>query len=136
MELLHDAVRGIHLLHWLTVAVPLATLVVVSGAVRPRLTGRLLLLGVAVTLATGLLGSIAPETHQIRYGAPLPMLTAGLDASTGEARTPLTILRACFVADVLFWCSLALLLGAVGQGVSRRLCAARSARFRRRSPWG
>ena len=33
MELLHDSIRGIHMLHWLTAAVPLATLVVVSGMV-------------------------------------------------------------------------------------------------------
>lgn len=110
---IHDWIRGIYLLHWLTGAVPLATLVVVGGVLRPNVAARLVLAGVIVTLASGWLYSIAPETSQIRYGAPLPMVCAGLDLASGELRTPLHLLRACFVANLLFWSSTFVLLGAI-----------------------
>lgn len=119
MHLVHGALQGIHMLHWLTVAVPLATLLAVSGIVRPKKTARLLLVGVAMTLATAALTSIDPEHALIRYGAPLPMVRAGFDPLTGELRTGFTLLRACFVANLLFWSSGALLLGALIQTLAR-----------------
>lgn len=120
MELLHESIRGIHMLHWLTVAVPLATLVVVTGLVRSRKAARLLLLGVAMTFAAAALASEAPELSQVRYGAPLAMAHAGIDPASGELHTSLTVLRACFVANLLFWCSASVLLGFVIQGLTRR----------------
>jgi hypothetical protein len=138
MQILHDAVQGIHLLHWLTVAVPLATLVVVSGVLRTKKTARLLLLGVMMTLVTAGLASTAPGASHMRYGAPLPFARAGLDPLTGELRTAITVLRACFVADLLFWCSSAVLLGALIQRLAQRGRAHRARRraLRRRSGRG
>ncbi|MCA9655379.1 MAG: hypothetical protein H6712_23670 [Myxococcales bacterium] len=121
MELLHDSIRGIHMLHWLTAAVPLATLVVVSGMVPSRRAAHLLLLGVAATMATAVLGSAAPELAQLRYGAPLPMAQVGVDPLTGELRGSITVLRACFVANLLFWCSGTVLAGAFIRGLARRI---------------
>ena len=113
MGYIHEVVQGIHLLHWLTVAVPLATLVVVSGVLRPRQAARLLLVGVVATFATVLLTSVAPGSSHVRHGAPLAFARAGLDPLTGDPSPALTILRACFVADLAFWCSSAVLLGAL-----------------------
>lgn len=134
MGILHDAVQGMHLLHWLTAAVPLATLLVVSGTLHTKKAARLLLLGVAMTWATTMLASIAPGSSHVRYGAPLPFARAGLDPLTGELRTTITVLRACLVGDLLFWCSSALLLGAVIQSLARparrRAARHRAARLR------
>lgn len=121
MQLLHETLCGTHLLHWLTGAVPVATLLVVSGVVHRKIAARLLLLGVAMTMATALLASTAPGLSQMRYGAPLPMARAGLDPVTGDLRTSITLLRACFVANLLFWCSGAVLLGALVRSVARQL---------------
>jgi hypothetical protein len=121
MPTIHDAVQGVHMLHWLTAAVPLATLLVVTGIVSPTKAARLMLVGVATTLATILLASVAPASTHVRYGAPLAFARAGLDPLTGDPTTALTVLRACFVADLLFWCSGALLLGAVIQRLARSL---------------
>ena len=121
MQLIHETLTGTHLLPWLTGAVPLATLIVVSGIVRTRTAAKLLLLGVVMTLATVGLVSTAPELSQMRYGAPLPMARTGLDPITGDVRTSVTVLRACFVANLLFWCSSAVLLGALIQSLVRRL---------------
>jgi hypothetical protein len=132
MGLVHDAVRGIHMLHWLTVAVPLATLVVVSGTLGPRKAARLLLVGIATTFATALLVSVAPGSSHVRYGAPMAFVRAGLDPLSGEPSTALTVLRACFVADLAFWCSSAVLLGAVIQGLARRVRASRRPAAQRR----
>ncbi len=121
MELLHDSIRGAHLLHWLTFAVPLSTLVVVGGMLRVSKASKLLLLGVVATFATLLLHSNAPQLHQVRYGAPLPIARAGIDITTGELLTSLTVLRTSFVADLLFWCSSAVLLGLFIQSLVRRL---------------
>ena len=120
MQLLHDALQGIHMLHWLTGAVPVATLLVVSGWVGAKKVAHLLLLGVAVTLLTIALSSVDPELSHVRYGAPLPLARGGLDPTSGDLRTSITVLRACFVADLMFWCSGAVLVGAVVQGSSRR----------------
>jgi hypothetical protein len=113
------------MLHWLTLAVPLATLVVVSGMLGPKKAARLLLVGVATTLATVLLVSVAPGSSHVRYGAPLAFVRAGLDPLTGDPSTALKILRACFVADLAFWCSGAVLLGVLiqtqGLGSARRV---------------
>jgi hypothetical protein len=130
MRLLHDSLQGIHLLHWLTATVPLATLLVVSGTLRTKKAARLLLIGVAMTLVTAMLASIAPTSSHVRYGAPLPFARAGLDPLTGELRTTITVLRACFVADLLFWCSNAVVLGSLIQHVARRT----RARLARRRP--
>lgn len=121
MQFIHETVCGTHLLHWLTGAVPMATLLVVSGVLRSKIAARLLLLGVAMTMATALLASTAPALSQVRYGAPLPMARIGLDPLTGEVRTSITVLRACFVANLLFWCSSAVLLGALIQSLVRQL---------------
>lgn len=118
-EGVHDAVQGVHMLHWLTAAVPLATLLVVTGIVSPTKAARLMLVGVATTFATLLLASVAPASTHVRYGAPLAFARAGLDPLTGDPSTTLTVLRACFVADLLFWCSGALLLGALIQRLAR-----------------
>jgi hypothetical protein len=115
-------------LHWLTAAVPLATLLVVSGTVRSKTAARLLLIGVAMTLATSLLASVAPTSSHVRYGGPLPFARIGLDPLTGELRATITVLRACFVADLLFWCSNAVLLGSLIQYLARRIRARRSRR--------
>ena len=125
MEFIHETITGTHLLHWLTVAVPVATLVVVSGVVHRRTAARLLLVGVAMTLATAALASTA--LTQVRYGAPLPLARVGLDP-LGEMQTSITLLRACFVANLLFWCSSAVLLGGFIQALARRLlpCRARA----------
>ncbi len=120
MEWLHDTVTGTHVLHWLSVAGPLATLLIVSGALRSRTAARLLLIGVAMTVATGFVYSTAPELSQARYGAPLPVARAGVDLASGELRTAVTVLRTCFVANLLFWCSTAVLLGALIQSTARR----------------
>ncbi|MCA9707352.1 MAG: hypothetical protein KDK70_15975 [Myxococcales bacterium] len=121
MQLVHETLTGTHLLHWLTVAMPIATLLVVSGSVHSRLAARLLLLGVVVTLATAGLASVGPGLSQVRYGAPLPMARMGLDPVTGDASTSITVLRTCFVANLLFWCSSAVLLGALTRSLARRL---------------
>lgn len=121
----HDSVQGIHLLHWLTVAAPLATLVVVSGMLHPTKAARLLLVGVATTFATGMLDSVAPGSSHVRYGAPLPFVRAGLDPLTSDPSTALTILRTCFVADLVFWCSSTVLLGVLIQTLARRMRRAR-----------
>ena len=121
MQLIHETLTGSHLLHWLTVAVPVATLIVVSGVVSTRKAARLLLLGVVMTLGTAFLASTAPHLSHVRYGAPLAMARAGIDPLTGELRTSITMLRACFVADLLFWCSSAVLLGALIQSAVRQL---------------
>lgn len=126
MDLVHDAVQGIHMLHWLTAAVPLATLVVVSGVLGSKKAARLLLVGIATTLASTLLVSVAPGSSHVRYGAPLAFARAGLDPLTGDPSTTLTVLRACFIADLAFWCSSAVLLGAVIQGLARRARASRA----------
>lgn len=118
MQLIHETLGGTHLLHWLSGAVPLATLVVVSGVLRGKVAARLLLVGVAMTMATTALTSTAPELLQLRYGAPLPMARAGLDPLTGDVSTSITVLRACFVANLLFWCSGAVLLGALVQAIA------------------
>lgn len=123
----HDAVQGVHMLHWLTAAVPLCTLLVVTGIVSPKKAARLMLVGVATTLATVLVASVAPGFTHVRYGAPLAFARAGLDPLTGDPST-LTLLRACFVADLLFWCSGALLVGALVQRVARRARSHRAAR--------
>lgn len=109
------------MLHWLTAAVPVATLIVVSGLVSSKKAARLLLIGIAATFATAVLCSQAPQLAQVRYGAPLAMAQAGIDPLTGELRSSITVLRACFVANLLFWCSSAVLLGAVIQTLARRL---------------
>ncbi|MCX4247859.1 hypothetical protein [Paraliomyxa miuraensis] len=119
MHVLHDTLQGIHLLHWLTGAVPVATLLVVSGWVSAKKAAHLLLLGVALTLLTTALSSVDPELSHVRYGAPLPLARAGFDSLSGDLRTSITVLRACFVADLLFWCSGAVLVGAVVQGMGR-----------------
>lgn len=126
MEFIHETITGTHLLHWLTVAVPVATLVVVSGVVHRRTAARLLLIGVAMTLATAALASTA--LSQVRYGAPLPLARVGLDPLGGDMQTSVTLLRACFVANLLFWCSTAVLLGGFIQALARRLlpCPARA----------
>lgn len=131
------------MLHWLTVAMPLATLLVVSGVVGPRKAARLLLAGVAMTLGTLVLSSTDVGLTHVRYGAPLPMARAGLDPLTGDPSTAITVLRACVVADVLFWCSGALILGALEQTLMRgrpRVRRLRSTRTRGRrssaSTWG
>jgi ABC-type uncharacterized transport system permease subunit len=121
MLLIHETLTGTHLLHWLTGAVPVATLFVVSGIVSSKTAAKLLLVGVAMTLATAGLSSVAPEVSQVRHGAPLPMARTGLDPLTGDVRTSITVLRACFVANLLFWCSSAVLLGAFIQSMVRRL---------------
>ena len=121
MQLIHETLTGSHLLHWLTAAVPVATLLVVSGMVSSKKAARLLLLGIVMTLGTLLLASVAPTLSHVRYGAPLAMARAGLDPLSGEMRTSVTVLRACFVANLLFWCSSAVLLGALIQSVTRRL---------------
>lgn len=126
MDLVHDAVQGIHMLHWLTAAVPLATLVVVSGVLGSKKAARLLLVGIATTLASTLLVSVAPGSSHVRYGAPLAFARAGLDPITGDPSTTLTVLRACFVADLAFWCSSAVLLGALIAGLTRRARASRA----------
>lgn len=140
MDLVHDVVQGIHMLHWLTVAVPLATLVVVSGMLGSKKAARLLLVGIVATLASVLLTSVAPGSSHVRHGAPLAFARAGLDPLTGDPRTTLTILRACFVADLAFWCSGAVLLGALIQpqilqirGLVARVRPARPRAHRRRS---
>ncbi len=120
MRLIHDAVQGIHLLHWLTLAVPLATLLVVCGTLGTKRAARLLLIGVATTLATAGLTSMDPTASHMRYGAPLSFARVGLDPLTGELGRTLSVLRACFVADLLFWCSSALLLGALIRALTRR----------------
>ncbi len=120
MGFIHDAVTGAHMLHWLTLAVPAATLVVVSGVLSPRVASRLMLIGVVMSVATGVLVSIDPALSQARYGAPLPLAHLPVDLATGQARASLYVLRACLVADVLFWCCNALLLGAVIEGLTRR----------------
>jgi hypothetical protein len=119
MQLLHETVTGAHLLHYLTGAVPTATLLVVSGTLHSKKAARLLLVGIAMALATMCLASTAPALLQVRYGAPLPMARAGLDPLTGELCTSITVLRACFVANLLFWCSSAVLLGAFIQSMVR-----------------
>lgn len=126
MDLVHDAVQGIHMLHWLTAAVPLATLVVVSGVLDSKKAARLLLVGIATTLASALLVSVAPGSSHVRYGAPLAFARAGLDPLTGDPSTTLTLLRACFVADLAFWCSSAVLLGAIIAGLARHVRATRA----------
>jgi hypothetical protein len=134
MSFVHDAVQGIHMLHWLTFAVPLATLVVVSGILHPSKAARLLLVGVATTIASSFLVSMAPGCSHVRYGAPLAFARIGLDPLTGDPTTALTVLRACFVADLAFWCSSAVLLGAVFQSLARRARASRSPRRRTLRP--
>ena len=121
MDLVHTTIRGAHLLHWLTFAMPVATLLVVSGAVRSARAAKLILLGIAVTFATLLLSSYAPELHQVRYGAPMPIVRTAYDIVGDGQRTSLTILRAGFVANLLFWCSSSVLLGACIQTLARRL---------------
>ncbi|MEM7156181.1 MAG: hypothetical protein AAF799_25230 [Myxococcota bacterium] len=126
MELVHTTIRGAHLLHWLTFAMPAATLLVVSGVLRSRRAAKLILLGIVVTFATLLLSSYAPELHQVRYGAPLPIVRTGYDTMGDGGRTSLTILRAGFVADLLFWCSSTVLAGASIQTLARRLSPRRT----------
>lgn len=128
MRLIHDSLQGIHLLHWLTATVPLATLLVVSGTLRTKKVARLLLIGVAMTLATAMLASVAPTSSHLRYGAPLPFARIALDPLTGELRATMTMLRACFVADLLFWCSGSVLLGSLIQFLAGRVRARRSRR--------
>jgi hypothetical protein len=106
------------MLHWLTFAVPLATFVVVSGILRPAKAARLLLVGVATTLASAALVSVAPGSSHVRYGAPLAFARAGLDPLSGDPSTALAVLRTCLVADLLFWCSSAVLLGALVQAIA------------------
>lgn len=120
MGLIHDTVQGTHMLNWLTAAVPLATLLVVCGTLGTKKAARLLLLGIAMTLATIALGSLDPGSSHMRYGAPLPFARAGIDPRLGDVDTTLSVLRACFVADLLFWCSSAVLLGALVQSLARR----------------
>ncbi len=121
MAWLHDGVTGTHLLHWLSGAVPLATLLIVAGALDTRKAARLLLVGVAMTLLTVLVQSTAASPMQVRYGAPLPMARASVDIMTGEFRSSIMVLRACFVANLLFWCSTSVLLGAMIQALVRRI---------------
>jgi len=134
----HDAVQGIHLLHWLTIAAPLATVVVVSGMLRPTKAARLLLVGVVATFATAIVTTVAPNSSHVRHGAPLAFLRMGLDPLTGEPSTALTVSRMCFIADLAFWCSSAVLLGVLIQILARRVRQGRRqavrARMRRRSP--
>lgn len=121
MGSIHDGVQGIHMLHWLTVAVPLATLVVVTGMLRPTKAARLLLVGIATTLATVAVTSVAAGASTMRMGAPLAFARAGLDPLGADASPVITLLRACLVADLLFWCSSAILLGALIQSLARGL---------------
>jgi len=129
MQLIHQTLTGGHLLHWLTFAVPAATLLVVGGLVPSKTAARLLLVGVAMTLATAVVSSTAPDLFQVRYGAPLAMARAGLDPLTGQPRTAITLLRACVVGNLLFWCSSAVLLGALTRAVAPRLRRRRAKRL-------
>jgi hypothetical protein len=125
---LHDHVTGVHLLHGLTAAVPLAALLVATGAITLRRTAWLALLGLLLTLASAQLVSIhGPEHARVAvqvgvrvawFGAPLPYARAVVDANGGLATTP-TILRAYAFADALFWVCAAVILGSILSVLSR-----------------
>lgn len=98
------------MLHWLSVAVPLTALIVVSGAVSWRRACWLTLLGLLVTVATVQLTSVQGGTPSAYFGAPLPLARAPVAADGSLAAMP-TPLVAFAVADALFWISATLLLG-------------------------
>jgi hypothetical protein len=108
------------MLHGLSVLVPLATLVTVSGWLSARRVFWLALLGLLLAVATTQLSSVhGPADARVAdFGAPLPFARAPLDASGNLAAFP-SLLRAYAVADALLWISVTILLGAVVVGLVR-----------------
>ena len=130
MGLLHQHLTGELVLHWLSVAVPLAALLAAAGAIRPARAALVLLIAIIVTGATFQLGSLQPagETGALaRFGAPLPFAKAAADPHTGDLRGPLGIVDAYLFADVLFWASAGIVLTSISRVFAPRRRSVRSA---------
>ena len=110
MGALHGHLSGLHLLHWLSVAVPLTALVAACGLVSLRRVCWLTLLGVLLTVASVQLTSVQGGTPTAFFGAPLPLARAPVAADGTLAATP-TVLVTYAVADALFWVTAVVLFG-------------------------
>ncbi len=106
----HGHISGVHMLHWLSVAVPLAALVAACGVVSLRRACWLSLLGLLLTVATVQLTSVKGEAPTAFFGAPLPLARAPVAADGTLAAMP-TPLPTYAIADALFWVSTVVLLG-------------------------
>ncbi len=138
MELLRGHFTGTFLLHFLTVAAPLATLIIVSGFVSGKAALRLLLLGVVATAATLALSSVVSTASyaQIEYGAPLPFARAALDEAAAQRIAAPTLLPANLLGDLAFWCSTTVVVGSLLRWLTLRMVfiGRRDPAGRRRSP--
>ena len=113
MELVRGFFSGALLLHVLTVAAPLATLIVAGGIASWRSSLLLLALGLGATAATlELSSSVATSSMtRIEVGAPLPFarLPGGVDGV--DRLAGITLLPANLLGDAIFWCSAAIVVG-------------------------
>lgn len=134
MELVRAHFSGAYLLHYLTVAAPLATLVIGSGALGWKRAMQLILLGVGLTAASfGLASVVSTASHStIEYGAPLAYARAGWDAAAGQRLDVPAIVQANLIGDLAFWCSTTVVFGSILGWTIRRTLGGNSRNQRRR----
>lgn len=111
------------LLHFLTVLAPLATIIIVSGAISWKTSLKLVLFGLLAAAATFQLDSVvaASGSAHVEYGAPLPYARAAWDLALSQRKGDPTPLPANLIGDVVFWCSSTVVIGTLLRWVALRL---------------
>ena len=134
VELLRAHFSGAYLLHYLTVAAPLATIIIASGALGWKRALQLILLGVVITGATfGLTSVVSTASYStIEYGAPMAYARAAWDAGAGQRLDIPTLVRANLIGDLAFWCSTTVVFGSILGWTIRRLLSSNDRSGRRR----